>query len=101
MVSKPRSLKRILPTLGVALVAALALGVVGVASASAAAPTNTALPVVTATPKVGQVATTTQGTWTGSPTSYAYVWFRCNAAGAECKSITGATSASYTPVGAD
>ncbi len=101
MVSRPRTLKRILPTLGLALIAALALSAVGVASASAAEPENTVSPVVTASPHVGIAATTTNGTWTGSPTSYAYVWFRCNASGVECKSISGATKSSYTPVAAD
>jgi Spy/CpxP family protein refolding chaperone len=36
MVSKPRSLKRFMPMLGLALVASLAMSAVGVASASAA-----------------------------------------------------------------
>ena len=102
MVSKPRSLKKLLAAFGVAMVAALAMSVVSAASASAAAPENTVSPVVSPTaPETGKVETTSNGTWTGSPTSYAYVWFRCNTSGVECKSIPGATKSAYTPVVAD
>jgi hypothetical protein len=102
MVSKRRTFWKLLPALGLALVAVLALSAVGAASASAAAPENTVSPAVSPTaPETGTVETTTKGTWTGSPTSYAYVWFRCNASGVECKSIPGATSSTYTPVTAD
>ena len=44
---------------------------------------------------------TTNGSWTNNPTSYVYQWERCNASGAECSSIAGETSSSYTPVEAD
>jgi len=65
-------------------------------------PENTALPVASpATPLQAVPETTTTGTWTGSPTSYAYQWERCNAAGGECVDIAGATKATYTPVGKD
>ena len=61
-------------------------------------PKNTALPVVSpATPDQAVAESTTNGTWTNSPTSYAYQWERCNATGSECKAISGATSSTYTP----
>jgi hypothetical protein len=104
MVSKPRSSKKSLPALGLLLAASLALGigVVAPASALAAAPVNTSLPVVSpAKPHPGVVETTTNGTWTGSPTSYTYSWSRCDALGGSCASIAGATSVTYTPVKAD
>jgi hypothetical protein len=102
MGSKPRTLKRIMPMLGLALVAALALSVVGVASASAAIPKNTVLPVVSpATPLLGGVETTTTGTWTESPTSYEYRWFRCNASGIECLVIPQQSTSTYTTVEVD
>lgn len=41
-----------------------------------AAPVNTVLPNVTGTAVVGNALTTTNGTWTNSPTSYAYQWKR-------------------------
>jgi len=44
--------------------------------ASATAPVNTVAPNVTGNYYVGDVLTTTDGTWTGSPTSYSYQWKR-------------------------
>jgi virginiamycin B lyase len=66
------------------------------------APENTVLPVATPeTPHTADPESTTTGTWTNSPSSYAYEWERCNATGGECKEISGATSSQYTPVEAD
>jgi hypothetical protein len=39
---------------------------------------------------------TTDGTWSNSPSSYAYQWVRCNTTGGACSAISGATSKSYT-----
>jgi streptogramin lyase len=65
-------------------------------------PTNTMLPVISpAIPKQGTVASTTTGTWINGTPTYAYQWQRCNAAGAECVNIAGATKSTYTPVEAD
>ena len=44
--------------------------------ASATAPVNTVAPVVSGIGYVGDLLTTTNGTWTGSPTSYSYQWKR-------------------------
>ncbi len=41
---------------------------------AAVSPVNTALPVVTGNQEVGQTLTTTNGTWTNSPTSFTYQW---------------------------
>ena len=49
-------------------------------------------------PVVGEVLTTTNGTWTNSPTSFAYQWQRCSPS---CANITGATASSYTVQTAD
>lgn len=68
-------------------------------TAFAAAPGNTAAPTVTGTSQVGDTLTTSNGTWTGSPTSYSYRWQRCT--GATCTTIAGATAQSYLIVPAD
>jgi streptogramin lyase len=66
------------------------------------APVNTVAPVISpVTPDRAVPASTTAGTWTNSPTSYTYEWERCTASGGECKEITGASSATYTPVAED
>ena len=43
---------------------------------TATAPVNTVLPVVSGTTYVGDLLTTTDGTWSGSPTSFSYQWKR-------------------------
>ncbi|MGH2832534.1 MAG: hypothetical protein ACRDK2_07130 [Solirubrobacteraceae bacterium] len=66
------------------------------------APVNTALPVLSpSTPQQGVVESATNGTWSNSPTSYAYQWEDCNSAGESCTNISGGTSSTYTPVEAD
>lgn len=59
------------------------------------APRNTELPTISGTPAVGQTVTATPGTWSGKPTSFAYQWQRCDAAGAACAGIPAATGQTY------
>jgi len=47
-----------------------------ITSGPPAAPVNTVLPNVTGVAIVGDILTTDDGTWTNSPTSYAYQWKR-------------------------
>jgi RHS repeat-associated protein len=68
---------------------------------AAAVPGNTALPTISGTAKDAQTLTATSGTWSGSPTSYAKQWQRCDSAGANCTNISGATAASYVLTSAD
>jgi hypothetical protein len=62
-------------------------------------PANTFPPLISGQAIAGRTLTATPGTWTGSPTSYAYEWRRCRAA--NCTAIAGATSASYSVASAD
>lgn len=69
-------------------------------AAPAVAPTNTGEPVVTGTPRVGQVLRTTRGTWTGTePITYSFRWFRCTGPGApdasDCRRISNAADNTY------
>ncbi|HEV3284764.1 MAG TPA: hypothetical protein VG010_11230, partial [Solirubrobacteraceae bacterium] len=68
---------------------------------NASAPANTALPTITGTAKTGQTLTAGNGSWTESPTGYAYQWQRCDIAGANCKPIAEATKQTYGLVSAD
>jgi hypothetical protein len=45
-------------------------------TATPSAPVNSTLPVISGTTTIGSVLTTTNGTWTNSPTSFAYQWKR-------------------------
>lgn len=60
--------------------------------AGVSAPVNTGLPALSgfSGPYVGETITTSNGTWTGSPTSYAYQWQ------ADGVDISGETSSTYT-----
>ena len=64
-------------------------------------PVNSTVPQVMGTPAVGVAVSSTTGSWSGSPTAYAYQWKRCDSGGTACLSIAGATTASHTPVTAD
>src|SRR5205085_2585828 len=50
---------------------------------------------------VGQRLSTTKGIWTNDPTSYAYLWQRCDNTGSNCADIANANTSHYTLVGAD
>ena len=72
------------------------------AQISGRAPVNTALPVVTGNPQENSTLSATGGTWTGTqPINLAYQWLRCDAAGANCADIGGATSQTYRLAPAD
>ena len=66
-------------------------------------PSNTAVPIVTGTPQVGQTLTTDNGTWTNNPTPpYAYDWQRCNNVGAPASCVsTGGTQQNYVLTSTD
>lgn len=67
-----------------------------VGNSYSAAPVNTVAPAVTGTASPDSVLTTTNGTWTGSPTpTFTYQWQRVTT------NIGGATSSTYTVQNAD
>lgn len=57
--------------------------------ATAGAPVNTGLPVISGTPQPGNTLSCSTGTWTNNPTSFAYQWFLGG------KAISGATSSTF------
>jgi hypothetical protein len=72
----------------------------GEAASSASKPVNTNPPTITGTATVGLKVTATRGTWSGKPTSFSYVWSRCDTDGA-CITIAGKTGKSYTVTSSD
>ncbi len=64
-------------------------------------PVNTTLPVISLTAPPGDALTTTNGSWSNSPTAYSYQWQDCDSSGSSCVNISGATSSTYTPQASD
>ena len=65
------------------------------------APASTVLPAISGTAQQGQTLTADNGTWSNSPTGFAYQWQRCDTGGANCADIGGATNSTYTLVAGD
>jgi hypothetical protein len=47
-------------------------------------PANTQAPTISGAPVVGGTLTAAEGTWTGAPDSYGFIWVQCDQAGANC-----------------
>jgi Ig domain of plant-specific actin-binding protein len=93
-------IKRIAVLAGALAVTASVL--VGVGSAvGQAVPSNTSLPSISGSAKDGSLLSASNGSWTNSPTSFAYAWQRCDNSGGSCAAIAGATSKQYTLTSAE
>ena len=68
------------------------------------APIAVTPPTITGTAQQGQTLTATPGTWTAADATFTYQWEKCDAAGANCVAVAGATAQTYlvapTDVGA-
>ena len=73
----------------------------GTTSPGLLGPSNTAPPTVSGSTTTGQTLTTSNGSWTNLPTSYAYAWQDCDSSWNNCNAISGATSSSYTLASGD
>jgi hypothetical protein len=83
-----------------AIIAAAAITVLLVGSGRGRAAQQT-VPAITSAPSISgsaqQSATLVAdpGSWSGNPTSYSYMWSRCNRTGNSCSPIVGASGKSY------
>jgi hypothetical protein len=57
-------------------------------------PVSTLLPTIAGTPQQGQTLTAATGTF-NTVATFTYAWQRCDAAGAACADIVGATAPTY------
>lgn len=80
----------------------------GAASGSAATavvlplpPSILVSPTISGNATQGQTLTESDGTWTGSPTTYGYQWSDCDRSGDNCRLIFGATHRTYTLIARD
>jgi IPT/TIG domain len=62
----------------------------------AGAPVAIAAPSISGSAEQGQALTAGTGTWSPAATALAYHWAQCNAEGADCVAISGATGTTFT-----
>ena len=78
------------------------LGSVAIEPYPSGVPLLSTPPTIVGSSVAGQLLAAVPGTWEGGkPLLFTYQWRRCDAAGANCAPITGATAESYRPVTAD
>lgn len=64
-------------------------------------PVSTAPPTISGTASTGQTLSASTGSWTESPSRYAYQWQRCESTGGACSLISGSTAQTYAVSSAD
>ena len=62
---------------------------------------SSAAPTISGLAQQGQTLSVDEGSWNGAPSSFSYVWSRCDSTGATCTPIDGATDKTYTLTAAD
>lgn len=67
----------------------------------ALAPAISVTPVISGTASYAETLTATNGTWSNTPTSYAYQWSRASTSSGTYANISGATGSTYNLVAAD
>ena len=65
------------------------------------APANSSPPSISGRAIEWRTLSESHGSWAPSPTTYAYQWQRCDAAGGRCVAIAGASAQSYRPGASD
>ena len=70
-------------------------GIVVIRYSIPAPPSNLTAPVVTGTARTGETLTTSNGSWSGAPTSYAYQWKRSATLNGVYSDIAASTSSTY------
>lgn len=68
---------------------------------TALTPVALAAPSITGTAVQGQTLSAASGTWDPAGTAYAFQWQHCDAAGANCADVAGATAQTYAVTSAD
>jgi hypothetical protein len=58
-------------------------------------PTSSAPPSISGSAVEGQLLSESHGAWSNSPSGFVYAWERCDVAGANCRTIAGASGQSY------
>jgi hypothetical protein len=72
------------------------------APATPSPPINTVKPTISGTPQEGQQLTAADGNWDGTqPITFTRQWQRCDASGAACADVAGATASTYAVTSAD
>ncbi len=76
-------------------------GIVGARMRAGLIPASTAVPTISGPPQEGQTLAGGTGSWTNSPTAFAFQWLRCAAGGESCVPIDGAVAVDYVVATAD